>query len=162
MNQKYLSAFANSPNPPKKGKEVCFEATVQNIASFIVENSESAEVLIETLDGLPLMTARYGIVNKCFDKKFLLNELYPVILPMQMDGAPTLFTEASRDEVFAAYTAPMPDWNFMREYMSDEEFEQHYDSIKENHEYHQAHPDELVDLTADIDDGLDEAYEDEI
>lgn len=156
MNQKYLIAFANNPDPNKSGKEACFEATAQNIASFIVMNKKSSGILIETLDGLPLLTAVYGFIDKCYDQKYLLDELHPLIIPMQTDKAPTLFTEANRGEVFAAYTAPMPDWNFLREYMTDEEFEKHYESIKENHEYHQRHPDELVDLTADAELGFEE------
>jgi hypothetical protein len=109
MNQKYLMGMA-----AEGGQSVVFEATAPNVAAFISQNRIAPELLICTLDYKMFLTARRGMVDACPDRKFLVQELLPVLVPMQtgqVQDIPLVIVprEGVQDE-----ECPQPDWNYLR------------------------------------------------
>ena len=47
-----------------------------------MQNKEASIIITDELD-LPVITAYQGFVHTCDDKKFLLSELQPAIIPIQ-------------------------------------------------------------------------------
>lgn len=109
MNQKYLMGMAAGGR-----KTVVFEATAPNIAAFICQNRTAPELTVCTLDYKMFLTARMGMVDICPDRKFLVQELLPELVPMQMgqvQDAPLTVVprESVQDE-----KCPQPDWNYLQ------------------------------------------------
>lgn len=106
MNQKYLMGIA-----AEGGQAVVFEAKASNVAAFISQNRMAPELLICTLDYKMFLTARRGMIDMCPDRKFLVQELLPVLVPMQtgqVQDMPLVLVprESVQDE-----ECPQPDWN---------------------------------------------------
>ena len=106
MNQKYLMGMA-----AEGGQAVVFEAKASNVAAFISQNRMAPELLICTLDYKMFLTARRGMIDMCPDRKFLVQELLPVLVPMQtgqVQDMPLVLVprESVQDE-----ECPQPDWN---------------------------------------------------
>jgi hypothetical protein len=121
MNQKYLVAETRGM---KRDKAACLKADAINIASFLVKNRLAPFISIDTLDECPLLTARYGFIDKCYDQDFLIHQLLPVLVPMQLGEtkAQKLETVTSVNEL-PADVDRRPDWNYMKDYgITDEEY----------------------------------------
>ena len=54
-----------------------------DVAAFISQNRMAPELLICTLDYKMFLTARRGMIDVCPDRTFLVQELLPVLVPMQ-------------------------------------------------------------------------------
>lgn len=80
LSHEYLIAYVNSDKGYDRTPIV---ATAENIASFLVNNAYTDEVLLTTPLDTPFISARYGIIDKCTDQQFLMCELLPVLIPMQ-------------------------------------------------------------------------------
>lgn len=92
LDYEYLIGYVNSD----KGYErTPIFGTAENIASFLVNNAYTDEVLLTTPLDTPFISARYGIIDKCTDQQFLMSELLPVLIPMQIGE-----TEPKPIEVF--------------------------------------------------------------
>ena len=75
----YLVGYAQDGMEQKK---LFMKPTAENIANFIMQNKEASIIITDELD-LPVITAYQGFVHTCDDKKFLLSELQPAIIPIQ-------------------------------------------------------------------------------
>ena len=64
-------------------KKYYFENTPSNIANFIVQNSRNVCVVTNTADTLILNSTVEGFVDRCPNQKYLLEELLPVLIPLQ-------------------------------------------------------------------------------
>lgn len=106
MNQKYLRGTTNGQD------SVYFQATVENISAFIMENCYH-DGMILTINGLPLLYATMGTVIQCPDLTFLARELLPVLVPMQLGKAkvPTL-QKVSKPQAMMK-EPPLPDGNYL-------------------------------------------------
>ena len=132
MNQKYLMGIA-----AEGGQAVVFEAKASNVAAFISQNRMAPELLICTLDYKMFLTARRGMIDMCPDRKFLVQELLPVLVPMQtgqVQDMPLVLVprESVQDE-----ECPQPDWNYLRwDGYDNEKFEKIMDgSVLLNYEF---------------------------
>ena len=132
MNQKYLMGMA-----AEGGQAVVFEAKASNVAAFISQNRMAPELLICTLDYKMFLTARRGMIDMCPDRKFLVQELLPVLVPMQtgqVQDMPLVLVprESVQDE-----ECPQPDWNYLRwDGYDNEKFEKIMDgSVLLNYEF---------------------------
>lgn len=121
MNQTHLRAIIWDQSG--KAIQFCFEATTQNIASVIVRNRFAEEVVIENIpdEGFLLNTNCIGFIDKCYDQKFLCEELLRVLAPMQMGETEPVEIKIIKDERHIP-DQPIPDWNFMKYVMKDDEF----------------------------------------
>lgn len=63
-------------------KKYYFENTLENIANFITQNSHTNCTITDTADTLILSSTVGGFVEQCPDKH-LLNQLLPVLIPLQ-------------------------------------------------------------------------------
>ncbi len=75
----YLMAYATTDS---ERKEIAMKPTAENIANFIMQNREASIMITDELDR-EMITAEYGFINRCVDQNFLLQELHPVIIPIQ-------------------------------------------------------------------------------
>lgn len=109
MNQKYLTGFYVD----ETGQEICrcFEATAENLAAFLCQYAEYSHVSVSALDGTPFLSASYGAVEDCLDPGFLAEELFPVLLRMQLDETSSPEICEVPKEVLESYAAPAPDWS---------------------------------------------------
>ena len=85
-----------------------------DVAAFISQNRMAPELLICTLDYKMFLTARRGMIDVCPDRTFLVQELLPVLVPMQtgqVQDVPLVLVprESVQDE-----KCPQPDWNYLR------------------------------------------------
>jgi hypothetical protein len=119
MNQKYLMGMAANGS-----KAVVFEATAPNVAAFISQNRMAPELLVCTLDYKMFLTARRGMINTCPDQKFLVQELLPALVPMQMGQVQEIPLATVPRESVLDEECPQPDWNYLRwDGYSNEKFE---------------------------------------
>lgn len=128
MNQQYLCA---STGGLEHNIQHCLKADAANIAAFLVSNQKAPFISVDTLDDLPFLTARYGFVDKCYDQEYLIHELLPVLIPMQMGEieAPKLVIIIDEANIMND-TLPRPDWNCLKDYgISDGEYTNIYESI---------------------------------
>lgn len=109
MNQKYLTGFYVD----ETGQEICrcFEATAENLAAFLCQYAEYSHVSVSALDGTPFLSASYGAVEDCLDPGFLAEELFPVLLRMQLDETSSPEICEVPKEILESYAAPAPDWS---------------------------------------------------
>ncbi len=120
MNQAYLIAVASGHD---QNEVVCLKADPQNIASFLTQHHGAPFISMDTLHDFPFFTARYGFVDKCYDQIFLIHELLPVLIPMQMGETDFQVPLIITNEELIEYEAPRPDWNCLKDYgISDEEY----------------------------------------
>lgn len=65
-------------------KKYFFENTPQNISNFILQNFQHKCTITDTADNLILTSMVGGFVDYCPDKDYLVNELLPILVPIQM------------------------------------------------------------------------------
>ena len=76
----YLVGYAQY----KDRREVMYmKPTAENIANFIMKHKEASVIITDEWD-LMVVTAEYGIINICKDQEFLIHELHPAIIPIQL------------------------------------------------------------------------------
>lgn len=92
MDYEYLIGYVDGDEGYERTPIV---ASAENIASFLVINALKEEVMLTTPLDAPFITARYGFIDKCTDHQYLMNELLPVLIPMQQEE-----TEPKSIEVF--------------------------------------------------------------
>lgn len=78
----YLIGYINGDEGYER---ILIAANAENIASFLVTNTCNDELLITTPLDTPFISTRYGFIDKCVDQQFLLFELLPVLIPMQLE-----------------------------------------------------------------------------
>lgn len=121
MNQKYLVALVKEHD---QNKMVCIKAEPHDIAAFLTLHQKAPFIQMDTLHDFPFLTARYGFVDKCYDQNYLIHELLPVLIPMQMGEIKAQKQTYLTNELnLLGYEAPRPDWNCLKDYgVSDEEY----------------------------------------
>ncbi len=82
---KHIFLIAYAYNPDGKGyvERLYIEPDAENVANFIMKHRDVKVVITTELD-LPYIEAEGGFISMCVDKNFLLNELHPTIIPIQM------------------------------------------------------------------------------
>lgn len=126
MNQPYLCV---STGGLEKNILYCLKADAVNIAAFLVRNQEAPFISMDTLDDFPFLTARYGFVDKCYDQEYLIRELLPVLIPLQMKETGLSELVILTDETdIVMDKLPRPDWNCLKDYgVSDNEYEEFFE-----------------------------------
>lgn len=81
MDYEYVVCYAYGENGYER---TAIAANAENIASFLVANTEKSEMTITTPLDTVFIIARYGIIDKCMDQEYLIHNLLPVLAPMQM------------------------------------------------------------------------------
>lgn len=112
MNQKYLLGL--STDNQENESIVYFKATPENIASFLCTNKSSPQCVVYTIEGKPFLTAYKGLIDTIPDQKYLIEQLQPVLIPMQMGETPVSKLDTVSQEVAEAEPCPQPDWNYLR------------------------------------------------
>ena len=108
MNQKYLMGMAS-----EGVQTIVFAAAAPNVAAFIQQNKAAPELTVCTLDYKMLLTARMGRIDACPDRAFSVNELLPVIVPMQTGLVQDVPLAAVPRESVQNENCPAPDWNYL-------------------------------------------------
>lgn len=112
MNQNYL--LGRTVDKYQKESLVYFKATPENIASFLCTNQWNPFSEIYTVDGKPFLSARTGLIDTMPDQKYLIEQLQPVLIPMQTGRAPIPKLDTVTQEIAEAEPCPQPDWNYLR------------------------------------------------
>ena len=109
MNQKYFAGFYLN----EMGEEIClcFDATAENLASFICQYSEYSHSFVTTLNGQLFLSASYGVIEICEHQKYLAEKLYPVLLPMELGEIPIPELHEIPKRDLECYDEPVPDWS---------------------------------------------------
>jgi len=70
----------------EEGNQVLqFENTAENIANFLMLHQlDGSEVIITDMLDRLVLTARYSMIEICPDQRFLIEELLPKLIPLQM------------------------------------------------------------------------------
>lgn len=111
MNQKYLCGISTDINDNES--LTYFEATPENIASYLYEHRHDPETTVCAVDGKLFLTAKTGLVDTIPDQEYWINRLQPAYLLLTEEKkVPNLKTVPQ--ETAEAETCPMPDWNFLR------------------------------------------------
>lgn len=108
MNQKYLMGMA-----AEDVQTIVFAATAPNVAAFIQQNKAAPELTVCTLDYKMFLTARMGRIDACSDRAFLVNELLPVLVPMQTGLVQDVPLATVPRESVQNDSCPAPDWNYL-------------------------------------------------
>lgn len=61
-----------------------FEDTPKNISSFIVQHSFNKCVITDLGDNFIVSSMVGGFIDRCPNQEYLVNELHPCIIPLQM------------------------------------------------------------------------------
>lgn len=86
--REYLIGYATERKEGKVERTVKYLIpTAKNIANFIMNNRFAEVVITDELD-LPVLTATHGMIFDCPDQDFLIKEIHPAIIPMQMGEEP--------------------------------------------------------------------------
>ena len=110
MNQEYLKGIHSE----MCGKDaIIFQATENNIISFL-KNSLSAERSeIRTLDGKRFLTTIKGKwIDICPDRMYLEEKLKPLLLAVKEGKKNLIPLKQIGAEQLEGYCPPMPDWNY--------------------------------------------------
>ncbi len=111
MNQKYLLGF--SIDNQKKENLIYFEATPENIVSFICKYQSCRKLAVCTIDGKPFLTVNPAGKLTIPDRNYLTDQLLPILLPIQAGDAPIPPMNVVSQEAAQAETCPKPDWNYL-------------------------------------------------
>ena len=112
MNQKYLQGLSSDMRGP--GDAVCFEATAENIAAFLLQHQYAQMSAIGTMDDKSFLTTRMGFIDICPDQQYLAEKLLPIYSKAQMGIIPPPQLEIVSREQALAEACPTPDWNYLR------------------------------------------------
>ena len=112
MNQKYLQGLSSNMRGP--GDAVCFEATAENIAAFLLQHQYAQMSAIGTMDDKSFLTAQMGFIDICPDQQYLAEKLLPIYSKAQMEIIPPPQLEIVSREQALAEACPAPDWNYLR------------------------------------------------
>ena len=61
-----------------------FEGTAKNMATFIMQHQFNETTITDTADTLICTSVPGGFIDKCVDQNFLIKELQPAIIPLQL------------------------------------------------------------------------------
>lgn len=76
----YLVGYAQYTD---KREVVYMKPTAENVANFIMKHKWASVIITDKWD-LMVVTAKYGIIDICKDQEFLIHELHPAIIPIQL------------------------------------------------------------------------------
>ena len=110
MNQKYLQGLSSDMRGP--GDAVCFEATAENIAAFLLKHQYAQMSAIGTMDDRSFLTAQMGFIDIYPDQQYLAEKLLPIYSKAQMGIIPPPQLEKVPREQALAEACPAPDWNY--------------------------------------------------
>ena len=93
---------------------MCFEATAENIAAFLLQHQYAQMSAIGTMDDKSFLTAQMGFIDICPDQQYLAEKLLPIYSKAQMEIIPPPQLEIVSREQALAEACPAPDWNYLR------------------------------------------------
>lgn len=79
----FLIAYAYSLDGKGYIERLYIEPDAENVANFIMKHRDVKVVITTELD-LPYIEAEGGFIQSCVDTTFLLDELHPAIMPIQL------------------------------------------------------------------------------
>ena len=79
-------------------KVVMFEDTPENIASFIVQHMYNQCVITDLGDNFIVSSMIGGFIDRCPNQEYLINELHPAIIPLQLGEKELLEIEYVKDD----------------------------------------------------------------
>ncbi len=122
MNQEYLKGI---PSEMCSREAIIFQATENNIISFLKNSLFAERSEIRTLDGKRFLTTIKGKwIDICPDRIYLEEKLKPLILAVKEGRKMLLPLKQIKVEQLEGYRPPIPDWNyFFWLGCSDEEYE---------------------------------------
>lgn len=122
MNQEYLKGIHSEMC---SRETIIFQATENNIISFLKNSLFAERSEIRTLDGKRFLTTIKGNwIDICPDRIYLEEKLKPLILAVKEGRKMLLPLKQIKVEQLEGYRPPIPDWNyFFWLGCSDEEYE---------------------------------------
>lgn len=122
MNQEYLKGIHSEMC---SRETIIFQATENNIISFLKNSLFGERSEIRTLDGKRFLTTIKGNwIDICPDRIYLEEKLKPLILAVKEGRKMLLPLKQIKVEQLEGYRPPIPDWNyFFWLGCSDEEYE---------------------------------------
>ena len=122
MNQEYLKGIHSEMC---SREAIIFQATENNIISFLKNSLFAERSEIRTLDGKRFLTTIKGKwIDICPDRIYLEEKLKPLILAVKEGRKMLLPLKQIKVEQLEGYRPPIPDWNyFFWLGCSDEEYE---------------------------------------
>lgn len=110
MNQEYLKGIHSEMC---SREAIIFQATENNIISFLKNSLFAERSEIRTLDGKRFLTTIKGKwIDICPDRIYLEEKLKPLILAVKEGRKMLLPLKQIKVEQLEGYRPPIPDWNY--------------------------------------------------